>query len=175
MSEKEQVEKIVEPNVKTKRKNKKKWTPRSFAIYLLLKEPGFVLLDAMRLKEKLELRMTTEKIERLKSDPSFIDEIRQWMPKSTKERVGKMFDVILERYFEAQLVLADRGEVPHARALVIFGQYSGKYDPTQKVEVSGLGTLSPEKEEYIKKQYAKSIENRLKRLKENDNGGGNGE
>lgn len=172
MSEKEQVEKIAEQ--KPKRKSKKKWTPRNFAIYLLLKDSGLVLLNAMRLKEKLELRMTPEKIERLKSDPEFIEEIRLWMPKSTKERVGKMFDVTLEHYYEGQLMMFERGEVPHAKALIIFGQYSGKYDPTQKVEVSGLGTLTPEKEEYIKRQYAKSVENRLQRLKDEDNGGGNG-
>jgi len=85
-----------------------------------------------------------------------------------------MFDLVLQQYFEGQMQLK-RGDVPcpDAKAITIFGQYSGRFDPMQKIDISGGMNFSEDKKKEFTDEVVKALKNRMARLDE-EKGGGNG-
>ena len=170
--EKEEFKKCVD--TKPKRKKFKRFKdPRLFASFLIKEAPGYVWLDGAEIRKKFpNLRMAPRKINEMMAMQEFKDEVLAQIPEVDKEKSGNMFNMVLLKYFRGQMDL----DIPHYKALVVLGQISGRYDPAQKIDVSGGMVLSEEKEKEFKKEVEKAIANRIKRLTEaKEDGGNNGQ
>jgi len=148
--------------------------PRLFANFLIKEAPGYVWLDGVEVKKKFpRLKMSARRINELMGASEFKQEVLTQIPEVDKEKSGNMFNMLLLKYFKGQMEL----DIPHHKALVVFGQVSGKYDPTQKIDISGGMAFSEDKEKDFKKEVERALANRIKRLTEQNKlneDGGNG-
>lgn len=170
--EKEEFKKHVDE--KPDRKKYKRFKePRLFAKFLIENAPGYVWLDGVEIRNKFpNLKMSARKINELMNTQEFKDEVLAEIPEVDKEKSGNMFNMILLKYFKGQMEL----DIPHHKSLVVFGQISGKYDPTQKIDLSGGMAFTEEKEKQFVDEVSKAITNRANRLKKlQEEGGDNGE
>jgi len=170
--EQERFEKHVDKKPKQERKKRIRFKkPQLLASYILTQEPGYVWMDGVAVKRKFaDLSMSAEKINEMMDTQEFRRAVRDQIPDATKEKATGMFDVLLYKYYLAQCELP-RG--PDHKSLVVFGQISGKYDPMQKIDISGGMTFTEEKEKVFKQEIVNALENRMTRLKEGgDNGDG---
>ena len=174
-SDEKQEKETFKKNVDTKpdrKKYKRFKEPRLFAKFLIERAPGYVWLDGVEIRKKFpNLKMSARKINELMNLPEFKEEVLAEIPDVDKEKSGNMFNMVLLKYFKGQMDL----DIPHYKALVVFGQISGRYDPTQKIDVSGGMVLSEEKEKQFIDEVSKAITNRANRLKKLEEEGGNGE
>ena len=168
--EKEEFKKHVDDKP-VRRKYKRFKDPRLFANFLIKEAPGYVWLDGAEIRKKFpNLKMAPRKINEMMAMQEFKDEVLAQIPEVDKEKSGNMFNMILLKYFRGQMDL----DIPHYKALVVLGQISGKYDPAQKIDVSGGMAFTEEKEKEFKKEVERAISNRIKRLTEAKEDGGNG-
>ena len=174
-SDEKQEKEALKEHIDTKpirKKYKRFKDPRMFAKFLLEMAPGYVWLDGLEVRKKFpNLKMSPTKINEFMNSKEFKDEVLAQIPEVDKEKSGNMFNMILLKYFKGQMEL----DIPHHKSLVVFGQISGKYDPTQKIDISGGMALTEEKEKEFKAEIEKAIMNRARRLVEAKGGEGNGE
>jgi hypothetical protein len=173
-SDEKQEVKALEKCVDKKKAKVKKITikePRLLASFILTQEPGYVWLDGRRIKNKWpNLRMSIKRINEMMDTDEFRQAVRDQIPDCTKEKSAGMFNMLLLKYFDGQMAL----DIPHAKALAIFGQISGRYDPMQKMEIYDGHKLDAEKQKQVNEEVVNALINKFKREQKEKEGTGNG-
>ena len=162
-------------NKKAKTRRIRFTNPQQVATFLVSHKPSFAYLSAAKVKKMFPNIFTSvQKLNELMQDPEYFKAVNEQIPEINKRQASGMFDMVLQQYFEGQMQLK-RGDVlcPDAKAITIFGQYSGRFDPMQKIDISGGMNFTEEKKQEFTDEVVKAIANRANRLK-NQEGGGNG-
>ena len=134
--EQERFEKCV-GNKKHRTKKYRFREPRQLVSFIMSHDSAYVWVTGARLKKIFpDLSMSAKKIDEMMATKEFKEERDRQIPKANKEQAMGRFYTILDRYYEGQLQLK-RGKVkiPDAKAVTIFGQYSGEFNPMLKTEL----------------------------------------
>jgi hypothetical protein len=140
-------------------------TPQELANFLVSNRPSYAYLSPARIKDMFpNIGTGLKKLKELMQNPDFLKAVNEQIPEVNKQQASGMFDMILQQYFEGQMQLK-RGEVlcPDAKAITIFGQFSGKYDPMQKMELYDGHKMTEEKQKELNKEIVNALLNRIKR------------
>jgi hypothetical protein len=171
--EKQEVE-TYKKNLDTKPMNKriKRFrSPEQLADFLQLNAIGYMFLDGVEIKKKFpRIKDSAKKLDELMATEEFAKLRHEKMPDVTRDESGGMFTSLLRRYYRGQIEL----EIPHQKALAIFGQISGKYDPMQKMEIYDGHKLDAEKQKQVNDEVVNALLNKFKREQKEKEGTGNG-
>ena len=175
MPESDKVEKeTYKQNLDTKkvRKRIRRFkTPEQLAEFLVENAPGYEWLDGVEVKKKFpNIRASAKLLNEMMEKPEFMARARELKPEITKSKSADMFNTILQKYFKGQMEL----DIPHYKALVVFGQISGKYDPSAKLELFDGHKMDEEKQQELNKEIVNALLNRIKREQKEEEGEPNG-
>ena len=145
---------------KVRKKYRRFRTPEQLAEFLVENAPGYEWLDGVEIKKKFpNIHTSAKALNELMDKPEFMARARELRPDVTKEKSASMFNTLLQKYFKGQMEL----DIPHYKALTVFGQLSGKFDPAQKMEVYDGDKVTAEKEKQLNDEIVKALLNRVKR------------
>lgn len=171
---------IIDTTPVEKKWNRRRWSPKALAIFILEHEPAYIFMSGEAIKEKFPfLKISAKKIEGMMTKPPFEEIIGHFYNLTAdRTRMSKQFRFLTEQYYRANVKL----DMPHFKAVAFFGQMSGEYNPQQQINVTGMPNLSKEQEASIGKITADALNNRRNRIKgivlDGDNsdsaGGGDG-
>ena len=153
-------------------------TPQDLVNFLVSFGSYNVYLTPTRIKKKFpNLKVGAKRIKEFMATREFREAVREQLPAATLEQHTGRFELVLQQYFEGQMHLKRDGVLcPDAKAIAIFGQISGKYDPVSGVKVYDGDRMDKEREkkaiEEALNAYLNKItrENKAKKEGESNNG-----
>lgn len=162
----EKQEKDYIQELKKSAKKRVVWTPMQLAVFILTVDPDHYLDSPIDIKKRFKLKISPEKIERLRNSKEYDEVVIRWFLQYARsdERTEQQFYLIKERYWEQQM----KGHVT-SNAVQFFGELSGKYSPKANTQVNTF-VLSDMQRKQLGKSVAEALRNRQNRLKEGDNG-----
>ena len=144
-----------------KRKFRQFKDPRVFARFLIDNAPGYVWLDGVEVKKKFpKIKTSTKKLNEFMNSTEFREEVLEYVPDVNKVKAGNMFNMLLLKYYKGQMEDLD---IPHHKALVTFGQISGKYDPVSGVRLYDGDKMDKEREKKAIEEALNAYLNKITR------------
>ena len=162
-------ERIEEDYIRELKKSAKKrvvWTPMQLAVFILTVDPDHYLDSPIDIKKRFKLKVSPEKIEKLRNSKEYDEVIIRWFLQYARsdERTEQQFQLIKERYWRQQMT----GHVT-SNAVQFFGELSGKYSPKADTQVNTY-VLSNAANKKLGEDVAEALRNRQSRLREGGNG-----
>ena len=179
-TEKEQQERFDKCAPKEKERTRKTYckTPQDLVNFLMSFGSYNVYLTPTRIKKKFpDLAVSAKRIKEFMATPEFREAVREQIPSATLEQNTGRYELVLQQYFEGQMHLKREGILcPDAKAIAIFGQISGKYDPVSGVKVYDGDRMDKNREKQAIEEAVKAYINKLEReMREKEGESNNGD